>query len=122
MNDISIISNNGKTEVTINGDLIPGVTKAEVFFLPGDVPLLRLDMVTRSIKVDCDGKVTLLQPHRSWTRPEEQRLLELYKDNTLAEVARRLGRTRASVDTKLRELRRRDESIGTKKKRNSVSG
>lgn len=121
MNDISITSKDGVTSVTINGDPIPGVIKAEVLFSPKDVPLLRLDMVAKSIKIDADGKVTLNQPHRSWTRPEEQRLVELYKSYTIAEVARRLGRTRASVDTKLRELRRR-EDIGKKKKHNPVGG
>ena len=120
MNDIIITSKDGETSITINGNQIPGVLKADVSFSQLDAPLLRLDMVAKSIKIDCDGKVTLNQPHRSWTRPEENQLLELYENYTLAEVARRLGRTRASVDTKLRELRRRNEDIGTKKKSHNV--
>ena len=125
MNDINITNDGRMTSIIINGERISGISKATIVFEPNSPAVIQLEMVGKRVTGDSKGIVHAVREYKAWTEPEEKKLLSLYYDSRglgIAEIARMMGRTRASVDTKLREIRRRNESKREEAKRNNVCG
>lgn len=97
------------TVIKADGKEIPGVIRFELSQEVGQaIPVVRLELRANTIEFVGNGQIHIPKQvkHRHWTT-EEQKLLRRLKEEkkTQSEIAKRLGRTEASINTMWRTIK-----------------